>query len=249
MSFRAEVLLAATGVLRSKPVTRDDGAAAERQLMTMHRRLQAWTKRQDPKPEPFKPCAERDVDKLFDKLSTPEADADLAGMLTEFDDMDFGVEWRLQREAARKQLVDARPSYFIPTPTGPDFLPLSRDDSEEWLSLVDVVEDPMRIVDELEMYTLEPTQVVAFKAVYPELHSFCHAAISDALDQMAKTKKRMPWERESVLRVFLELPPETPSATATPGGPLPPPKEAPPTANVDIQSALKTPSQRLLTRA
>lgn len=247
MSFRAEVLLAATGVLRDKPVTRDDGADAEKQLVAIHRRLQAWTKRQDPKPEPFKPCTERDVDKLFERLSTPEVDAVQAGMLVDFDDMDFGIEWRLQRDAARQHLVDARPSYFIPTPTGPDFLPLSRDDAEEWLAIVDVIEDPLRIVDELEMFTLEPTQVDAFKAVYPELHSFCHAAISDALDQMGKAKKRVTWEREAALRTFLSLPPD-PEATATPAGPLPPPPTPPP-PNPDIQSALKTPSQRLMNRA
>lgn len=244
MSLRAEMLLAETGVLRTVPVTRDDAIAGEAGLIQMQRRIASWCREQDPAPRPFKACRERDAEKTHRRLAEQPTEQEHAEMTAEFVDPVLAIEWWEAREAARMYLVNARPKFALESATGEEVLPLSQDDAEEWLSLVDIVEDPMRVVEELEMFSLTPTQANAFKECFPQLFSICHAFALDTCTDMEAKKRRITWERDSVLRVFLGI---APTAKVEVQGSDQPPKEPEP-QKIDLQSALtQTPAQRITT--
>jgi hypothetical protein len=210
MSLGSDLLLAVSGVFPTEAITVEDARAAEGALITWANRLRRWVGQDDQ--EPFTLPKDRDPDKTLEKLARVMTSAETAVITADLTDVDLEADYLTSLLAARRYLVDAWPSAVIETAAGQRPLPLSQDELDEILSLVAVVDDPDRVIDEVEMLTLTPSQAEAFRLNYPALSATLLGVLRVALtDRGARNKEwEPPPEREDVIRTLAGLSPEAP---------------------------------------
>lgn len=225
----AECLIATTGVLPDE-VTDADKMAAETLPARFERRLRAWLGA--PQGSFVYVAPPKDLGKLFDKIAAEPMDAELAawraGIGQDVPELAALFEAGIRR--ARDVLTDAWPRVVLTGPEGVRVLELENDDAEEAHSVWLVVNDPERVVQELEGYSLTDSQARAFREAFPALATFVREALEAGI--ASRRARSKAWElgedREGVLRILFGLPPEAPL--------IAPPTPAPPAAakvNVD----------------
>ena len=224
MSLPSDCLLATTGIFPAG-ITPQDHERAAAIPPKWEKRLHAWVKADEQKAFVYVP-PKADLEKLFVKLATPPNQLELQETIEGLGVADIemvadyaGPASGLTR--ARDYIVNAWPKFTIPGPTGPKILPLSDDDAAEMWSLIQVLDDPSRLLDEIDAFTLTASQAEAFRTCYPDLYAFADQAIrGEMITQQARHPEfAFTWERESVLNTLRGLPPEEPLVQ-----PPPPPK-------------------------
>jgi len=221
-SIECDALLAVTGIF-PRDITPRDHAASQAIVTKWEQRLRRWVSAEA---KPFKYVPPKNLEALWLRLATPpsepEVQAWVEGMAL---DPILVADYFLGLTAARDYLVAAWPKYTYDTLAGPKILPLSPDDTEEVWSQILVLDDPERILDEMDSRTLTAAQVAAFKTAYPELYAFANQILDDEIaSQLARNPDWAPgWEWEAMLRTLRGAPPED----APPPTPPPPPPPKP----------------------
>lgn len=191
-------------------------------------RVARWARATEPKP--FKFRAPPEQQKLDDKIVST-IDADQMTAIVEMLDPELAAEYVAVLEAASQAAQAAWPRYDVPGLI-PEAAPLSADDYSEAWSIIQVMESPDRILEELESWTITPSQIAAFRLVFPEISAVIDDALGTALVDMVAKKHRMVWQVEEVLRSWKQAPPETPIAAEPPSPPAAPPAPAGPKSSV-----------------
>jgi hypothetical protein len=224
MSLQSDALLAATGIF-PKDITPKEHAASEGVVATWTKRLTSWVKSEDQGEFVFVP-PKKDLDKVFETLAK-DLDAEEVGAWFDglgAENVDLQIDYVSSLGRAREYIIEAWPKYSLEGPTGPKVLPLSHDDAAEVWSLLQIVDDPDRLLDEMGAWTLTMSQAAAFTECYPDLYKHANKVITMAMTE--KSAKDPAWDlglqREAILRTFRGLAPETPQAPA-----VPPPAPAP----------------------
>lgn len=209
MSLESDALLGATGLF-PKGIGDKEHLAALALPDKVAKRLRAWVLRDEPVPMAFHPPPE-DMDALFDKLAASPSESEVDGWLAALGvDGTLGTDYFVGLTRARQLVVDAWPKFYTTGPAGPRVLPLSPDDIGDVWALVQVLEDPLRLVDEMGALTLEPAQARVFREAYPDLYQAADDAIKDAeAERLAKQPGwEYGWERASVLNILRGVAPE-----------------------------------------
>lgn len=221
MSLNSDVLLSVTGLFPDT-ITPKQHVASMGIAEIWTKRLTSWVRNEDPKP--FEYVEQKDVDKLFDKLAKPPVELEVEGWFQGVGDDVPGLqgEFFAGLTNSRAYLVNAWPSFNVDSASGPKTLPLSYDDAAEMWSLIQVLDDPDRVLDEMDSRTLTPSQALAFRENFPDLYAHANEVLDTALiDKRSKNDDfDLGWERESVLNTFRGKPPEEPIKA-------PPPPPAP----------------------
>jgi hypothetical protein len=237
----AEALLAVTGIFPD-PLKPADGRAASALPKQWRAEVRQFFDQE--KPRAFRAPPKVDPAKLQDTVIRG-VDADKrAGLVAGLADADLGLAYLDALDHALEVVRAGIPSLTRDTPLGPAQLPLGKVEGMRIASLVAVVNDPARVLEEMQMGTLTTAQAEAFGDVYPSLAERLSSLIWDELVARYKTPEKyaLPWAKERVLRTLVGLPPSAPISQAAP----PPPKgSTPPTIKVDFQKALATRAQRL----
>lgn len=212
--------------------------ASQAVVETFRRRLMRWVRTD--KPAEFAYREPPDLEKLFKKVVEPPSQIEVAQWIDLFgvEDIELNADFPSDINRAREHVVGVYPKLTIDTAAGPQILPLTQDDADEVCSVFTVVDDPEKLLDEMDSWTLTDSQAAAFRTCYPELYAAANDAIRDALTaERAKDDEfGLPWEQESVLNTLRGLPPEI--------IPVPPPAPPPERPKVKIDSdAEKTQGQ------
>lgn len=223
MSLDAELLLAVTGVFPRRAITIEDARAAEGAFMTWGGRLRRWVGNDEQ--APFELPKDRDLTKTLDQLAHKLTPQEMAAVTENLTDAGMEADYQLALLGARKYLLDRWPATNVDTAAGPRPMPLPQDEADEVLSLVAVVDDPDRVIDEVEMQSLTPSQAEAFRAVYPALSQALLAGLRVAIIQKGPKWAPSP-DREDVFRTLAGLEPE--AAIITPEQQESPPAQAGP---------------------
>lgn len=168
---------------------------------TFSARARAWWKLNDY--EKFKVVnAPKNLDDLFDKIALEPSQQELAAWLeaSNDDDDDAITSFHLSLIEARKYLVKKWPRIQIETFGGTRLMPLAVDDAAEVASLWAVLNEPTRILDEMDSASITPSQATAFRTVYPKLYDYYRNELAmGAAEQTAKDPQWMPDESQEIL--------------------------------------------------
>jgi hypothetical protein len=231
-ALAAEALAAVVGVVPKKPITADDRLVAGKLPQKWRAKVRRFL-HSDPEPIIHAPVI--DLEKVLDKLTEPNEDLDrVLGDL-----IDPGISSAvLNVIAGARQYLTARwPTVVVEGITGPELMEVSPQDKQAAAALFRVVDEPNHLLDEMLSRTLEPDQAAAFAASYPNLAEMLTSIIWDEIASLGK--KRVSWDRELVLRVLWNVPPQTQITTPRAQPKVPPSKSEP--------DQLQTKAQRLAT--
>lgn len=196
MNLAADCLLAVVGLLPDAVTPRERDAAATLPSTFGARGRAWWTAA----PRPYKGVKAPDLDKLYDKVAAPPQHFEVAEWLKAAgDDADLVVDLHLALTAAREYLVTAWPRLVIETFGGPRLMPMAVDDEAEIASLWAVLDEPTRVLDELDSGTLSPSQALAFRTVYPALYDHLRTAMAEGAAALSKADPEwMPDESQEI---------------------------------------------------
>jgi hypothetical protein len=233
VSVESESLLAVTGCI--SPKINESLSRMAELPDRLQGRIDRWLRSRGPA-RPWTPPPYHDPAKLRDRLiHTPD---ELRG----HDGLDevLAAEWVQEVKDARKSLVDRWPG--IPLRGGLTALepPLAHDAAWDWLALVAVVDEPLRLLDELEAGALLPAQLEVFQEVYPELTRVVTEAVFRVVVDLAARGTDLPETKERMLRLVLGTPEDQPIV-------LPPTEEPPPpkkSGGGDAAEGLETVAQK-----
>jgi hypothetical protein len=221
MSVQSDSLLVVTGLF-PKAISPQEHAASEAIPTTFAKRAARWVKNEELAEFKFVEPP-KDFDKLFAKVAEPltELEVEAWAMGLDPDDLTLQLEFQSSLVGAREYLKNAWPAFNVEGAAGPKLLPLSFDDAAEVWSLFQVLNDPERVLDEMDSRTLTATQALAFRECLPDLYKLVDEAIvAELIEKRAKDDDySLGWERESVLNTLRGEPPEEPYV------PPPPPPE------------------------
>lgn len=196
-----DCLLAVTGLLPDK-ITRRERSAANTLPDTFAKRARAWWTADDPKP--FKEPTTPDMDKLFDRLATAPTQPEVQAWLANDDDLDIVDDLLISLKKARQYLVDKWPRIQIATFGGTRLMPLAMDDAAEVASLWAVLNDPLRVLDEMDSWTLTPSQAEAFRANHPALYEHYRTELQAAAAlRVGKDQNWIPTEAQEIALAIL----------------------------------------------
>lgn len=216
-----ECLLAVVG-LRPEAITSRQIRAATTLPETFAKRAAAWWTAER---APFKDVqAPKDLDKLFDDISVPPPQSQLSDWLRSAgDDVELIEDLHLALGKARAYLVAKWPRIVIQTFAGPRLMPLGVDDAAEVASLFAVLNEPTRILDEMDFGALTDSQAQAFRQNFPALAAWHRTALQTAAaKRTAKDADWMPDEtQEIMLGILVGQPPGLIGADAGPPSPAP----------------------------
>lgn len=219
MSLAIDCLLGVTGLVPDG-VTERERMAAITMPETFAKRARSWWLADER--EPYKELPEKNLDKLFDSVAIdPTLDEITAWLKDAGDDMEIAEDLHLALVAARKYLVQKWPRVVIPTFGGDRVMPLAIDDAAEVTSLWAVLDDPVRVLDEMDSGTLSPSQAEAFRTVYPALYDHYRDALEDAAAlRVRKDPDWMPSEQQEIALAILTAQPSgvAPYEATTPPG-------------------------------
>jgi hypothetical protein len=218
MSEISEALLAVTGVIRPRPDDESIGKAAEL-LEDFRARIRRWIASSTVKPW-SPPLAhgfstrEGLRERIMYTPDEPDGVHDLG------DDV-LAAEWTEELKDARAQLLAAWPGVVMRGGLEAEEVPLSFDRGQDWLGLVGVVEDPFRLLLELESGAVLPAQLALFESVYPELARILTEETFAALVDLQVKSRELPPAKDRVVRLVLKVPPESPILVPKPEEPPP----------------------------
>ena len=200
MSELSEALLGVTGVIRPKPDA-TTVARADELLEEWRERCYRWVAAA---PKAWSPPSAQGYGKpdgireaLMHTPQEPEGVHDLG------DDV-LAAEWVLELEDAREQLLAAWPAVVLRGGGWEEEAPLSFDRAQDWLGLVSVIEDPKRLLFELESQAVVPAQLVLFESVNPGLYGvLVEETFKAVVDQQVKKRELTP-AKERVVRLVLK---------------------------------------------
>jgi hypothetical protein len=236
MSDLSEALLATTGVIRPRPDDTSIGRAAEL-LAEFTARAGRWVGITDlkhwtpPSSQGFaRPESLRE--RLMHTPAEPEGLSDLG-------DEVLGAEWVAELGDAREQLLAAWPAVVMRGGIEAEDVPLSFDRGQDWLALVAVVEDPFRLLHELEAGALVPAQLTLFESVYPDLHRVMLEQTGRALVELLAKRRGLSPAKDRLVRLVLGRPPDEPILVPKAEEPAPetPPKSDGPDTRTVAQKA------------
>jgi hypothetical protein len=232
MSLLSDCLRAVTGMFPRGLDAADIQKAHELPAL-FERRLKAWlTAPQEPflyHPPP------KDMEELFTRLTAKPTSLESEAWMQVIgtDDPDTSVGFFEGIVRSRVYLVGDLltqqpgiwPTLSISTPAGPEPLPLSADDAGDMAAVYAVLNDPRRLLDEMDQGTLEPAQATAFRELFPDLYDHVGKTLQAAIaEQRAKHPSwGVSWQKDGILRVLKGMPPEE-QFTAPPPPPPPNPK-------------------------
>lgn len=212
MSLQSDALLAVTGLF-PETISAREHAASEVVPATFAKRATRWVKTEELSEFVFVE-PKKDLDKLFDVLAVPPNELDVAQWVEGLgvDDHELVADFYTSLIAARQYVVNSWPALTVDGAAGIRILPLSHDDAAEVWSIIQVLDEPERVFDELDARTLTATQALAFRECYPELYKIADEAIEAALiEKRAKDDDYdLGWEREACLNTLRGKPPEAP---------------------------------------
>jgi len=213
-------MVATTGFIAApRPVTAEDQRMAEALLFSVAGRAASFIGMA--RQRPFEMQPQRDVRALRDALKVVITDTTWTESLASMMALDpvVAADYREEFEVARETALGAYPLTEIPTMAGPVEVDPPDDLQQEWLSIVAVLENVERMLDELEMYALTVIQVEKFKMVYPELHAFMASVFDEEMANRRALEPEwvLPEDKETSLRIFKAMVAEEPIR------PLPPP--------------------------
>lgn len=177
---------------------------------TWAKRLRRWVTA-DQEPFTYVP-PKKDMEKLFTKLVTPLDTNEVAQWLEGIgiEDTELSVDYPVSLMRARQYLVDAWPKFSVTGADGARILPLSADEAEEMSSILQVLDDPEKVIQEMFSWTLTADQALAFHTCYPDLFAHADDAIVGRLTELRA--KNPTWEmgveQEGILNLLRGLPPE-----------------------------------------
>lgn len=249
MSIESDSLLAVTGIF-PETITEKDRTASAAIAERFRTRVRSWVGSEKQGDFVYKEPP-KDLDKTFDELAIPpdrakvEAWVDGLGL----DDPMLIADYYLSLTRARDAVVAAWPKLFLNGPSGPKVLPLSADDKEEVWTLIQVADDPEKILDELDAWTLTPTMATMFRTCYPDLYAAANSAANQAISEKRAKNEDFDLgpEKDAVLRTIRGMPPEEPFVPP-PTAPQQPPKiELQPEGSrtqAELSGAPKAPGRR-----
>ncbi len=229
MSLRSDCVLSIVGLfpdeIGPKQLTAADGVPG-----TFTKRIKAWVK-DGAQGEFVYVAPPADLEALFRRLTVAPNETELAGWLDGIgvDDHETMTGFFAGLTQAREYVVNAWPKFSIDGPAGPTILPLAPDDAEEVASVFGVLDEPTRLLDEVDSWTLTVEQAAAFRACFPDLAGHLDETIDLALAELRAKRPdfELGAEREAVLRTIRGLPPEEPFV------PVAPPPDAPQKFKID----------------
>jgi hypothetical protein len=251
VAIEAELTVAVTGVLKPTAVDGDTSAAASTLLDTFDRRLRKWVRGTEGKP--FEPVKFRDLQQTRKLVQKPLPESVLQDLLKPLLVVDpaAAMDYQAVLLRARSFLDTSYPLETIDSVLGPEEMLPAPDKASRWLSVVAVIDDPERMIDEVEMGGPDPSQVAAFKACYPELHQALLSIVMSELASMLAQSMRsqasgkpaltLPYDREATVRLLGQV------GFATPLDIPEPKKDAPPEAtgkSLDLEKD-QAPGERL----
>lgn len=223
MTLQSDALLATTGLFPTG-ISEKEHIGSQAIPATWPKRLARWVGNEEQTEFVYVP-PRSDMEKTFTKLAVPPSELEVVAWFEGIgaDDVELQADYFASLMRARDYVVAIWPKFSIETAAGPQILPLSHDDAAEMWSVLQVLDDPDRIIDELESRTLTATQALAFRECYPDLYALINEGIDAALiDKRAKDDAfDLGWEREAVLNILRGKPPED-----MPVPPPPPPQPA-----------------------
>lgn len=206
-----ECLLGTVG-LTPKEITPRQHTAAATLPDTFRDRALAWWNRRDRKR--YKDIREIDLDKLFDKIAAPPTQGELEDWLSVAGDDDEVIQdLHLSLSAAREYLKEKWPRIQIRTFAGTRLAALSVDDAAEVTSLIAVLNEPTRVLDEMDCGSLSPSQAEAFRKIYPTLYGVYRQAIEEGAGK--KVTENQDWAPDESEEIALAI------LTGQPSGLLP----------------------------
>lgn len=219
MSLISEAMVATTGFLSPRPISDEDVRLAEALLVSVSTRAAGFIARE--KQRPFTMQPQRDVQATRQALLTILTATVKMDAIQTIDPV-VGADYLEALEVARETALGCYPIVQVETMAGPLEVDPPEDEQQEWLSILAVLDDVERLVDELEMFALTAVQVEKFRFVYPELHAFL-AQVFD--EEMGKLMADVPgWalseDKESALRIFKGMVAEEPIRPRPPAPPL-----------------------------
>jgi hypothetical protein len=229
-ALAAEALAAVVGVNPKKPLTEDDRLVAAKLPEKWRAKVRKFF-RDDPSPIVHAPAI--NLEKRLEALTEPTDDLD--GVLGDLSAPGISSAVLNVIAAARQYLAARWPTVVVQGITGPELMEVSLQEEQGAAALYRVVDEPTHILDEMLSRTLEPQQAAAFAACYPNLAEMLTSLIWDEVANLGK--KRVSWDREVVLRILWNVPPQTQIRT-----PRAQPKPAASKAKPD---QLETKAQRL----
>lgn len=225
MSIESESWLATTGCITPNATRYAPSTPAEVPLR-LQNRVKRWLASKAP--VEWGPPPARDPEALREKfIHTPDV---LPGV-EELDDT-VAAEWVQDVAHARAALLERWPAVQMRGGMATMEPPLSHDQAQDWLALVEVIEEPFRLMDELEAGALLPAQLAVFEEVYPELFGVISVAtFQGVVDAIGKRTEFDP-VKEYGVRLILKTPPDEPIVAQRPDEPPPSKKPGKP----DVES-------------
>lgn len=233
MSLVGEALVATTGFLGGlRQVTEEDVRLAEALLTSVAARAAHFIQRE--KQRPFKMQPQRNVQGIRRSLQAVLTDTAKAEAINGIEPV-LGADYLDTFEQARDIALACYPVTEIPAMNGSIDLDPPEDEQQEWLSILAVLEDVERLLEELEMFALTVTQVSRFRDVYPELHAFMASVFDEEMAERtnADPKWTLTEDKESALRVFKGMEAEELIRPLPPAIPTRPPPKADDLKNSD----------------
>jgi hypothetical protein len=234
VDLAAEALVAVAG-LWPEPLTREDGAAARRLPKDWNAKLRDFVSadtftrfRMPPRP---------DSEDTYLAL-TPKPDPALAAGLAS---PQMATEYIETLGRARAHVRSIWPVVIRDTPTGPEWLEPSTTAMGAAWAVLDVVNRPERVLDQMLSGWLDPDEAAAFRTVFPRLFAMVHQVLMQHLQ--ARRGRPISWARELVVRTLLGLGPSGQVTVSQPPASAPPGAGAPKIL-IDFK-ALRTRGQRL----
>ena len=243
LSASAEALTAITGIFQDEPVTPEQGRLAAKIPKEWRAAVVEFLNQK--KKQRFKLPKRADHGDILETLSggiDANRRASLVGRLTS---PELGEAYLSVVARATAHLLDQWPRHYLDTPLGPRVMPPSKTEQMRAASLLAVVDDPNRILDEMRMMSLTTEQATALKTCYPALFEMLKAILFEELARKYKSpdKYALPFSKELIIRRLVGLPPGVSVSKAQPKGD----QQSTPQVSIDFKS-LRTKAQDLATR-
>lgn len=201
-ALSVDCLLGVVGLMPEE-VTRRQMAQAATLPEKFAARAKAWWNRKEP--AAYKDVKVGDLDELFDKISAEPTREEIEQWhAAAGDDAEIIEDFTISLKNARTYLKQQWPRIQLVTFAGTRLADLSVEDEAEVASLFAVLNEPTRVLDEMDSATLSPSQATAFRQVYPSLYGHYWDAIQlGAADKGKGSLEWMPDESQEIALAIL----------------------------------------------
>lgn len=198
----ADCLLGVVGLMPDE-VTRRQMVQAATLPEKFSARAKAWWNRKEP--TAYKDIKVGNLDELFDKISAEPTREEIERWHADAgDDAEIIEDFTVSLKNARTYLKEQWPRIQLVTFAGTRLADLSVEDEAEVASLFAVLNEPTRVLDEMDSATLSPSQATAFRKAYPALYGHYWDAIQmGAAEQGKGDLEWMPDESQEIALAIL----------------------------------------------